>query len=189
MTQKRFSNVIGFDDAPFQRDDEGPVKIVGAIFAGLRFDGVITGEIKKDGFDAAKNIAHLIKKSKFAGHIRLIMLQGITMGGFNVVDLFELNKELDLPVLVVARHQPNRAAIHQALTTKISDGEKKWQIIEHLGPMEPVEKVYIQRIGLTFEQAAEVVSHFTVHSHIPEPIRVAHLIAGAIAEGQSRGCP
>jgi endonuclease V-like protein UPF0215 family len=32
-----------------------------------------------------------------------------------------------------------------------------------------------------------VVERFALHSHIPEPLRTAHLIAGAIAEGQSRG--
>jgi hypothetical protein len=55
--------------------------------------------------------------------------------------------------------------------------------------MEPVNGVYIQRVGLSPEEAAAVIRRFSVNSNIPEPIRVAHLIAGALATGQSRGAP
>jgi len=189
MSSKIFSNVIGFDDAPFPRSYQGLVKIVGAVFAGQRFDGVLIGEIEKDGSDAAKEIIRIVAESKFAAGISLIMLQGITMGGFNVIDPFTLHRKLALPVLVVTRRQPNLESIRKALVNKIPDGEKKWRIIERIGPMEPVEKIFIQRVGLTMDQAAQTIRHFTIHSHIPEPIRTAHLIAGAIADGQSRGCP
>ena len=53
--------------------------------------------------------------------------------------------------------------------------------------MEPGEKVYVQRVGLSLDQAAGVIKQFTINGHIPEPLRVAHLIAGAIVDGQSRG--
>jgi endonuclease V-like protein UPF0215 family len=53
--------------------------------------------------------------------------------------------------------------------------------------MEAVGQVYVQRVGLAQEQARAVVEQFTVEGWIPEPLRTAHLIAGAIAEGQSRG--
>ena len=189
MLQKHFSNVIGFDDAPFPRAHQGRVKIIGAVFANLRFDGVIIGEIEKDGSDAAEQITRLVSDSKFAGHVRLIMLQGITMGGFNVVDVFSLHKHLEIPVLIVSRSRPDLKSIHAALTTKIPQGREKWGIIEQLGEMGPVGKIYIQRVGLTLEQAIAVVNHFSVHSNIPEPIRAAHLIAGAVSDGQSRGSP
>ncbi len=189
MTSKGFSNVIGFDDAPFPRSYQGPVKIVGTIFANLRFDGVIIGQIEKDGSDAAEKITRLVSGSKFVDHIKLIMLQGITMGGFNVVDVFYLHRCLGLPVLVVSRNKPDMEAFHNALTTTIPQGREKWHIIEKLGKMEPAGKVHIQRVGLTFEQAAKAINLFTVHSNIPEPIRAAHLIAGAISDGESRGSP
>ena len=189
MSSRGLSNVIGFDDAPFPRSHQGQVKIIGAVFANLRFDGVIIGEIEKDGSDAAKKITHLIANSKFVDHIKLIMLQGITMGGFNVVDVFYLHRRLGLPVLVVSRNEPDMKAFHKALTSTIPHGREKWLIIEKLGKMEPAGKVHIQRVGLTFEQAIRAIKHFSVHSNIPEPIRTAHLIAGAVADGESRGCP
>lgn len=189
MPQKRFSNVIGFDDAPFPRNYFGKVKVVGTVYANLRLDGVLIGSIEKDGFDAAEELIRLIAESRFVEHIQLIMLQGITLAGFNVVDVFKVNKQLGIPVLVVSRKLADMEAMRQALINQISDGSKKWAVIERLGAMESVGKVFVQCVGLTLEQAASVVERFAIHSQIPEPIRAAHLIAGAIEEGQSRGHP
>ncbi len=188
-TGKRYSNIIGFDDAPFSPDHRGKVKVVGAVFANLRLDGVLVGEIEKDGFDSAEQLVTLVSESKYAEHVNLIMLQGISFGGFNIIDVFHLHNMLELPVMVVSRKSPDMDATHNALISQIPDGEEKWSIIEKLGEMEVVGKVYIQRVGLSIEEAGSVIERFAIHSHIPEPIRVAHLIAGAIVEGQSRGNP
>jgi hypothetical protein len=40
---------------------------------------------------------------------------------------------------------------------------------------------------LSLGQAAAVIEELAVHGNIPEPLRTAHLIAGAMATGQSRG--
>jgi endonuclease V-like protein UPF0215 family len=184
---RRFSNVIGVDDAPFQHDQVGRVKVVGTVYAGLRFDGMLIGEVEKDGFDAAAQLAKMVGESKFSEHAQLLMLQGISLAGFNVVDVFALHEDLGLPVLVVARREPDLDAVKQALFEQVSDGREKWAVIEKLGPMEAVGEVFVQRVGLTQEEANDVVSRFAVHGHVPEPIRTAHLIAGALEDGESRG--
>jgi endonuclease V-like protein UPF0215 family len=189
MSSKRYSNIIGFDDAPFAPDHQGAVTIVGAVFASLRFDGVLMGEIEKDGNDSAEVLSKLVSELKFAEHAQLIMLQGIAFGGFNVVDVFHLHEALKLPVLVVSRRSPDLEAIQKALTLQVPDGEKKWAVIARLGPMEALRNVYVQRVGISLEEADSVIKQFAIHSHIPEPIRVAHLIAGAFVDGESRGDP
>ncbi len=185
--QVHFSSIIGFDDAPFPAGYVGNVKVVGTVYAGLRLDGVLVGEVEKDGLDAAEKLVTVVRQSKFAPNLHLIMLQGIALAGFNVVDVFALHEQLDLPVLVVSRRLPDMAAIKDALLTKVRGGQEKWAMIERLGPMEPSGLVYVQRVGLTLDQAAAVVKRLAVEGSMPEPLRVAHLIAGAIAEGQSRG--
>ncbi len=189
MPNDRISNVIGFDDAPFERNSSEKVRVVGTVYAGPRLDGVLIGEIERDGFDAAGELIRLIQGSRFLEHIRLVMLQGITLGGFNVVDVFALNRELKLPVLVACRKQPDMETVRAALLTRIPQGREKWEMIEKAGPMEPVDNIFIQRVGLSPEQAAAVIRQFAIHSHLPEPIRTAHLIAGALSTGQSRGAP
>ena len=186
MRKKQYSNVIGFDDAPFSRDQAGNVKIIGTIYARNQLNGILMGEVTKDGSDAAKRLIRLIIKSKFAESIQLVMLQGIAMAGFNVVDVCAVHEQIGVPVLVVSRKVPDMNAIKAALMN-IRGGQRKWALIEKLGPMKPVEKVFVQCVGLTVKQAAAVVKEFTVTGNVPEPLRVAHLIAGAVVDGESRG--
>lgn len=183
----RLSNIIGLDDGPFAADHVGRVPVVGVFYARARLDGVLVGAVEKDGCDAAEQLARLVGESKFAGNVNLVLLQGIALAGFNVVDVFALHARLEIPVLVVARRQPDMAAIRAALLANVPGGAAKWTIIERLGPMEPLRQVYVQRVGLTLAEASGVLKLTTVEGHIPEPLRVAHLIAGALGAGQSRG--
>ncbi|HSG81695.1 MAG TPA: DUF99 family protein, partial [Gemmatimonadota bacterium] len=113
----------------------------------------------------------------------------VALGGFNVIDLQGLHERLGMPVMVVARRQPRLERIREALLTRVAGGARKWALIERLGAMEPVADVFVQRVGLSLEQAEEVIRRLAVHSNLPEPLRTAHLIAGGIATGQSRGRP
>jgi endonuclease V-like protein UPF0215 family len=180
---------VGFDDAPFPRGHQGEVKVVGAVFADRRFDGVLVAAVEKDGSDAASVLAATIAGSRFYEHIHLVLLQGVALAGFNVVDAFVLHERIARPILIVARKRPDMNAIRRALESRVPGGDTKWRLIERLGPMEPSGGVYVQRIGLTPEEARAVIDRLAVHSQIPEPLRVAHLIAGAIGKGASRGRP
>lgn len=60
MPNDHISNVIGFDDAPFDRNTWDKVRIVGTVYAGPRLDGVLIGEIERDGFDAARELIRQI---------------------------------------------------------------------------------------------------------------------------------
>lgn len=53
--------------------------------------------------------------------------------------------------------------------------------------MEPCRGVMVQRVGLTLPQAEAALATLTVTGRIPEPLRVAHLIAGGVTRGSSRG--
>ncbi len=189
MPPRRFTNLVAFDDGPFPRHHTGRVPVVGTVYADLRLDGVLVGAVDKDGADAADALTQMIVASRFDAHIRLVMLQGIALGGFNVVDVFELQRRLKRPILVVSRRQPDLGGIRAALRAHVPAGDAKWRIIERLGPMEPAGPVFIQRVGIEREAALETLKHFAVHGHLPEPLRSAHLIAGALVNGQSRGNP
>lgn len=181
------SHVIGFDDAPFRRDHRGDVRVVGAVYAGIRLEGIISGKVRRDGANATRVLFAMIGRSKFASHLQLVMLQGIALAGFNVVDVKALSQRLALPVLVIARRAPDLEAMRNALLTRVPSGVRKWKLIDDLGPMEPIAGVYVQRVGISTAAAEEVIRRTSVHGRIPEPLRAAHLIAGGIETGESRG--
>lgn len=183
---RRLTNVIGFDDAPFPAAHAGDVGLVGAVCARTRLDGVLTGRVRRDGANATRRMIHMVTGSQFAGHVRAVLLQGIAVAGFNVVDVHALSRGLHVPVLVVTRRRPDRVAMRQALGN-VRGAERKWALIERAGPMEPLRGLYVQRVGLSREEAAALLEATTLHGHLPEPLRLAHLIAGALATGRSRG--
>lgn len=183
------SHAIGFDDGPFDRERRGgKVAVVGAVFSGLRLEGVLCGKVRRDGSDATRTLARMVSESKFAAQLQVVLLQGIALAGFNVVDLHELHERLGVPVMTVARRRPRMIKIRSALLEGgVRGGARKWSLIESAGPMEAVAGVYVQRIGLSLEQARRLIERTAVHGSIPEPLRTAHLIAGALAAGESRG--
>lgn len=46
--------------------------------------------------------------------------------------------------------------------------------------------VYVQRVGISLEDARGLIQSLAVNSILPEPLRTAHLIAGGVALGESR---
>lgn len=180
------SHVIGFDDAPFPREHRGNVLLVGAVFAGSRLEGIVSGRVRRDGRNATAAIAQLVCRSRFAPQLHGVLLQGITFAGFNVVDIHALQQETGLPVLVVSRRAPQLARIEAALLNQVPGGKRKWAIIERTGPMEPMAGLYVQRAGIRPNEAETLINRLALHSRIPEPLRVAHIVAGGIAQGESR---
>ena len=83
--------------------------------AGNRLDGVLIGAVRRDGVDATRVIARMLQGSRFARHVQAVILQGIAVAGFNVIDIHGLHAELGRPVLVVARRRPRLALIRAAL--------------------------------------------------------------------------
>jgi hypothetical protein len=182
----RFSHVVGFDDAPFARAHRGDVLVVGAVYAGARLEGVLAGKVRRDGANATRVIANLVRRSRFHAHLQLVLLQGIAFAGFNVVDLRALHDALGIPVLVVGRKRPDLARIRAALLDHVPGGARKWRLIEQAGPMEPIAGLYVQRAGISLEDAARVLRRLAISAKLAEPLRTAHLVAGGVATGESR---
>ncbi len=177
---RRFAHVIAFDDCAFDREVRGDVGLIGAVMAGPRLDGVVSGRVRRDGANSSSVMAKMIFESRFVEHLQLIMLQGIAVAGFNVVDVFELHAVTDLPILVVARKEPDLNAIRDTLTLRIRGGIRKWHIIERLGAMERARGVWVQRVGLARDEADTILERHAVNGNYPEPLRVAHLIASGV---------
>lgn len=188
-SRRTFSNVVGFDDSPFDLVHRGDVRVIGAVCARTRLDGVLATTVRRDGTNATDRLIEVVQTSRFADHIRAVLLQGIALAGFNVVDLERLSRELAVPVLVVVRKQPRMQLVKEALVERTPGGAEKWALIEKQGPLERCGALWVQRVGLTLREAADLLAATTSHGNIPEPLRLAHIIAGGVERGASRGRP
>jgi endonuclease V-like protein UPF0215 family len=176
---------IGIDDGPFDRNRRGDVLIAGAIYrGGETFDGLLTTRIRKDGWNATDKILAMLESSKFLAQLHYIMLDGIALGGFNIVDIQRLHRETGLKVLVAVRRKPDLRAVRRALS-RTSRPDKRWKILLRAGEIARIDKLHCQVAGMDIEEARALVRLTCTRSHVPEPIRAAHLIAGGLVLGQS----
>ncbi|HEX3012901.1 MAG TPA: DUF99 family protein [Methanobacterium sp.] len=187
---KREIRILGIDDAPFPPHTKNKVMLVGTIFrGGTWLDGVLRTYIKGDGTDSTANIIKMVNDSRHKDQIGVIMLDGVTFGGFNVVSIKEIFEETCIPVIVVMRKFPNFEKIKKALM-RFEDCKERWALIQEAGTVYKIkneEPLYIQIYGIDLEDAEEIVSIATTRSAIPEPIRAAHLIGAGIVTGESKG--
>lgn len=159
--------------------------LVGCVCSGTRLDIVVRDTVEKDGDDATTIMVKLVRDQALT-HVRAVLLQGITVAGFNVVDIHQLASELSMPVLVVARKKPRLDLIFKAVQA-VTGAEKKRALMEAAGEPEPCGGVWVQRAGLTTAEALRMLERTTLHGSIPEPLRLAHIIAGGTTTGKSRG--
>ncbi len=186
VAMKPITNVVGFDDAPFAHEHRGDVRVVGAVCSRTRLDGVLSGKVRRDGVNATDALIALVG-GKFREHVRAVLLQGIALAGFNVVDVHRLSRALDVPVVVAVRRQPRLQMVHDALLDRTPGGRRKWKLVQAAGPLTKIGALWVQHIGIDRAGAAALLDATTLHGNLPEPLRLAHLIAGGVTTGQSRG--
>jgi len=178
--------IIGWDDTPFTFKDR-ETKLIGVICrGGVQIDGVVTTNIRVDGRDVTGKLVRAVNESKHKEQLRLIMLDGITFGGFNIVDIEELHRKTGLPVLVVIREMPDMKSIEKSLS-KFKDSERRWKLIKRAGEVKKAEvlnkvlkgrkTIYYQNRGIDDYACEKILNITSIHSVTPEPVRVAHLIA------------
>ncbi len=179
--------VLGVDDGVFTPHEKGIAPVVGVVFrGGYWLEGVLHTEVEVDGLDATRKITSMIVNSPHHKQLRVIMLNGVTFAGFNIINIKELNMETKLPVIALTREKPNFAEIREALKN-LSNSEERWEAIKVTGKLFWVHtrnkrvKVYVQACGICEEDARKIVQLTSTRSSIPEPLRVAHLVASGIS--------
>ena len=183
---KKEIRVVGIDDSPFDKFKDDNVLIVGVVMRGGSWiDGVLSTKVMVDGSDSTKKIAEMINKCKFKPQLQCIFLDGIAVGGFNVIDVKQLNKKTKLPVIIIIRRKPDIENIKRTLI-KIKK-QKKIKLIEKAGNVVKIDSIYTQLTGIEFENARKILKIVCTRSLIPEPLRLAHLIASGVIVGESKG--
>ena len=133
----------------------------------------------------------MITQSRNYGQLRVVMLNGVTIGGFNVVDIVELHCRTQLPIIVITRQFPDMDSIRRALEN-LPQPKLRFESILKAGEINEVltkwrgGPVYYQCKGMEKEDAARLIVDTAVHSRLPKPVRVAHLIATGVVLGESR---
>ena len=173
--------VLGVDDGKFVPHSEGKASVVGVVFrGGYSIEGVMHTNITIDGFDATAQITSMINNSPHCKQLRLVMLNGLTFAGFNVVGIQKLNIATRLPIIALTLDKPDIEAVHKALSN-LCRTEERWRLIQEAGEIYEVKcrgkTLYVEVAGISLVDARKIVLLTSTRSCYPEPLRVAHMIA------------
>ena len=171
--------VLGIDDSPFSHDDK-EVFLTGVVYRGTEFiEDMVSTEVEVDGDDATGKVIELFRSCSNTRQIRAVMVDGISLAGFNVVDITEVSERIDRPVIAVTSNEPRPEVFREALEQSGNDTA----IFDKLPDYSKLEKkegtVYFQFGGCSEESAEEIIRSSTLHGLVPEPVRVAHMTGRA----------
>lgn len=171
----RTVRVVGFDDAPFRKSRGASVDLLGAVCADTRFEGMLCTRARRDGWNATDAIASRLTSSKFHGQVRAVLLDGVAVGGFNVVDLPRLHALVGVPCVAVMRRAPDLDAVRAAIH-RLPDPARRLRVLARAGEIHQRGGYVFQVQGETPEVTARLLARLTREGKVPEALRVAHLV-------------
>ena len=180
----RLIRAIGFDDAPFARRRGARVHVAGIVCSGTRFEGMVWGEVRRDGWNATEALVRLLVGGKFLPQLHFVLIDGITFGGLNVVDLERLHRELRKPCVALMRGPPDLRAMEAAIR-KLPRPARRLAVLRKAGPVHERAPFCFQVLGASPDETAQALRRLTDTGNVPEALRLAHLIGAAVVRGES----
>lgn len=180
-------HLLGIDDGPFDKDADAATPLVGVVMEGADLvEGVAVTRFPIDGAGVTDFLAGWIGSLRFRPGLQGIVLGGITIAGLAVVDVQRLSEETSLPVLVMNRKDPRNHRLAVALES--AGLAERLESVDRTPASTAVsDGLYLACAGASKEQAARLVDATRRKGEMPEPLRLAHLIASALVRGESRG--
>jgi uncharacterized protein len=180
-------HLLGVDDGPFQARVDREATIVGVVMEGPDLvENVAVTTLPVDGAAVTELLADWVGAQRFKPALQGIVLGGITIAGLGVVDVVELARRTGVPVLAVGRRDPRGHRLNEALAA--AGLEARLAIVARTPPAVETERgVFVACAGVSNDRALALVRAATAKADLPEPLRLAHLIARAVVTGASRG--
>jgi uncharacterized protein len=146
-------------------------------------DGVALGWTSVGGDDATSSIASLFRRLA-RNDVNMIMVSGAILSLYNIIDVDELSRRTGLPVVCLTYRET--AGIESSIRRHFPEtAEVKLRAYHKLGRRTGIKlrtghKVYVRTSGLKTSEVRSLLDSFTLQGSIPEPIRVAKLLARAL---------
>lgn len=183
--EKKAIRALGIAES-FRKDDKKSTLAGVVIRSDLVIDGFATTSLKVSGSDATESVMRLYSTLQ-RNDVNVIMISGSVLSLYNVLDVDEAHEKLGLPVLALSfsKSSTDLAANITARFSK-SVARKKIVLLEKLGTPERLVlktgyEIFVRTAGINQKDSARLLDKFTLQGAIPEPIRVARLLAKTIA--------
>ncbi len=147
----------------------------------LRVDGAALSRITVGGNDATEGVL-AIYRELHRKDINVILLSGCVIAWFNILDPASIHRETGVPVVVVTYEDSD--GLSDDIRRHFPGDATRLARYESLGERAPLSlptghTAYIRPFGLPMEDANRLCRDLTLDGKVPEPLRVARLVARA----------
>ncbi len=181
-THKKGLRALGIAES-FQKDKSDNSQLAGVVMRGdLLIDGFGLETITVGGMDATDGVLRLYKSLE-RQDINLILLNGCIISWYNIIDLKAIYKALGIPLVCVTYEESEGL---EKYFKEFGDSEKRIEIYRRQGKRTPIKlhtghEVLIRYHGMEDDKEAKMaLDKFTLQGAVPEPLKVARLLARAI---------
>jgi endonuclease V-like protein UPF0215 family len=181
---KRGIRALGIAESFSGRDSSTMAGVV--MRKDLRIDGVALASLTVGGMDATGAVLGIIA-SLARRDINVVMVSGSVMAWFNILDPEAVSRETGLPIIVVTYEDSE--GLEEDIAHHFPGDEERLRAYRRLGERIPVElgngpRVFIRAFGISPGDATRLLRDFTRDGKVPEPVRVARLVARAAMRWQ-----
>jgi hypothetical protein len=153
----------------------------------LIIDGFVMGHSTVGGDDATDAILTMYKKLD-RSDVSFLLISGIIISLYNIVDLKRISEEIGLPVIGVT-HEESKG-IEDAIKHHFPDSYKsKLAEYSKLGSREKItlhtsHSLYIRNEGCTLLEVKQLLDKITLQGSVPEPLRIVQLLANTLLKAK-----
>ena len=143
-------------------------------------DGFVFGSATLEGNDATDEILSMYKRLS-RPDISYLLISGIIISMYNIVDLKKISETLSIPVIGVTYQ--DSTGIEDSIKHHFPDSfESKLEKYHSLKPREKIKlhtsfDVFVRREGCTLSDVTYLLNKLTLQGSFPEPLRVAQILA------------
>ena len=180
-------HVLGIDDGPFVVRTGGDTPIVGVMTEGPDLvEAIAVTRFPVDGDDATGFLGAWVTGLRLHPALQAIVVGGVTIAGLGIIDLASLAARVGVPVVAVSRRDPRGHRVGDAL--RAAGLADRLAVLERTpAAFASPGGLYLACAGASADEAATLVAGCRGKAVVPEPLRLAHMIARAVAIGESRG--
>ena len=184
-------DIIAFDDGYFPptfKGSMGKTLLIGVLYhEGVTISKILWDTIVVDGLDATDKIVSMVNVLKIYSDNPVVILDGITYAGFDVADPDKIHSATKIPVITFIQYPLDLERIRSALIKHFSDHETRYRVIHRtytktVPLITPWRVARFYAVGITREEASSLLRGLMIYSPVPEPLRIAHMIASYLSK-------
>ena len=182
MQLKRGVRILALNGSRFNKKG-GKELVIGIIGREGLIEGSLSFYVGVDGDDSTESLIKALEESKFGEQVKIIVINGITLAGLNILDFEEIAKRTMAGMIAITRKKPRKSLLIASLH-KDPEREYKEAVIRNTYKKVKIARIegfHFQLLGVDEDYARSMAKELL------SLLRIAHIISSGIALGESGG--